>query len=156
MKNKIEDISTEDLIQELSNRQDVIFVGNYYDASHIVDYMNELDIEPSKENQDIFFNKYSGIGKLGLDFANDDLEEALLTTFNDTKDILKTKLFDCDLSTRVLTILKHHNIKYVSDLMRYTERDLINMKNLGKISLMDIRAFLASHRLSLERYEFDV
>jgi DNA-directed RNA polymerase subunit alpha len=110
--------------------------------------MNELDIEPSKENQDIFFNKYSGIGKLGLDFANDDLEEALLTTF--------MKLSDCNLSARILTVFRHHNIKYISDLMRYTEWDLINMKNFGKISLMNLRAFLDSHGLSLERYEFDV
>ena len=79
MKNEIDlkKVSTRDLMNEVSRRNDVLVVGNWYFKQHIIDKMTYLGIPTTKENIKRVFEEKD----LGLESARDDLEDFLLQTF---------------------------------------------------------------------------
>ncbi len=56
---------------------------------------------------------------------------------------------DLELTVRAANCLKAENIYYIGDLVQRTENDLLKTPNLGKKSLTEIKAVLASRGLSL-------
>lgn len=54
-----------------------------------------------------------------------------------------------ELSTRAKNSLKAEKIYYIGDLVKCTERDLLRIQNIAKITLKEIKEFLAKYSLSL-------
>ncbi|HED53051.1 MAG TPA: tetratricopeptide repeat protein [Phycisphaerales bacterium] len=72
-----------------------------------------------------------------------------------TRDVLKrnalldTPVTDFELTVRTRTCLKKMNIRTLGDLLRITEAELMNSKNFGESSLIEIKAMLAAKGLKL-------
>ena len=72
-----------------------------------------------------------------------------------TRDVLKrnalldTPVTDFELSVRTRTCLKKMNIRTLGDLLRITEAELMNSKNFGESSLVEIKGMLAVKGLKL-------
>ncbi len=67
--------------------------------------------------------------------------------------VLEMTIEDMDLSVRSYNCLKRAGISTVEDLIKKTEADLAKVKNLGKRSLEEVQAKLASYGLSLKNSE---
>lgn len=72
MKDKIDlkKIPTKDLMDEVSKRNDVLIVGNWFYKQHIIEKMTYLNIPTTKANLKRVFEEKD----LGLDSAREDLE----------------------------------------------------------------------------------
>jgi DNA-directed RNA polymerase subunit alpha len=64
-------------------------------------------------------------------------------------EILAQPIADLELSVRARNCLDSANLKALSDLVRLTETEVMNLKNLGKTSLTEIKGKLAERGLSL-------
>lgn len=67
--------------------------------------------------------------------------------------VLEMTIEDMDLSVRSYNCLKRAGISTVEDLIKKSENDLAKVKNLGKTSLTEVQAKLASYGLSLRNDE---
>ena len=63
--------------------------------------------------------------------------------------ILLKAIDDLELTVRSSNCLRAENIKYLGDLVQYTESQLIKIPNLGKKSLNEIKKILVENSLSL-------
>ena len=63
--------------------------------------------------------------------------------------ILDQLISKTDLPARALNCLKSRGLSFLGELVQLTERDLYKIKNLGRMTLMDIRIMLDSKGLSL-------
>lgn len=63
--------------------------------------------------------------------------------------LLTRPVDDLELTVRAANCLKAENIYYIGDLVQRSENDLLKTPNLGKKSLSEIKAVLASKSLSL-------
>jgi len=64
-------------------------------------------------------------------------------------ELLKRPLHELPLSRRALTGLQHENVRYIGELIQRTEYDLLEIKNLGRKSLNEIKKVLAEMGISL-------
>ena len=64
---------------------------------------------------------------------------------------LDTPISDLDLSVRASHCLENENIHTLADLARFTEADLLQVRNFGKTSLVEVTAKLAEFGLTLEK-----
>ena len=64
-------------------------------------------------------------------------------------EILAQPIADLELSVRARNCLDSANLKTLSDLVRLSESEVMNLKNLGKTSLTEIKGKLAERGLSL-------
>jgi len=64
---------------------------------------------------------------------------------------LGTPIADLDLSIRASKCMVTLGVQTVGDLLRYTEEDLLRMKNFGETSLEEIRSKLANLGLAMRR-----
>ena len=76
--------------------------------------------------------------------ATDDFDEELLKT----RQQLKTRLQDMDLSVRALNCLKAAEVDTLGDLVRFSKNDLLKFRNFGKKSLTELDQLLESLKLS--------
>ena len=60
-----------------------------------------------------------------------------------------------DLPIRPSNSLAFYGVKTLRELVALTDRDLLKMKNLGRVSLKEIKKQLAVHGLSLRRWTWD-
>ena len=67
----------------------------------------------------------------------------------DIDPLLLRPVEDLELTVRSANCLKTQNVRYLGDLVQYTEADLLQFPNLGKKSLNEIKAVLAERGLSL-------
>jgi DNA-directed RNA polymerase subunit alpha len=76
-----------------------------------------------------------------------------------TRQLLKTKLSDLDLSVRAINCLKSADVEILADLCRITKADLLKFRNFGKKSLIELEEKLTSLNLSfgtdLTKYKLD-
>jgi DNA-directed RNA polymerase subunit alpha len=76
-----------------------------------------------------------------------------------TRQLLKTKLADLDLSVRAINCLKSADVEVLADLCRITKADLLKFRNFGKKSLTELEEKLTSLNLSfgtdLTKYKLD-
>ena len=63
--------------------------------------------------------------------------------------VLSAPLTDLELSVRARNCLDGANLRTLHDLVRLSENEVINLKNLGKTSLTEIKNKLAERGLSL-------
>ena len=66
-----------------------------------------------------------------------------------TKDVsINTSISDLPLSTRSFNILARMNIKTIQDLIKYSEADLSNFTNMGKVSLLEVTNIVKKYGFS--------
>lgn len=71
-----------------------------------------------------------------------------------SEDDIKLKtIHHLDLMVRTARVLEAENILLIGDLIKKTQSDLIRTPNFGNKSLRDVQQALATHGLSLLRYE---
>ena len=76
------------------------------------------------------------------------------TTINNSKEkVLEMTIEELDLSVRSFNCLKRASINTVEDLINKTEEEMIKVRNLGKKSLEEVIAKIASLGLSLRKEE---
>lgn len=74
---------------------------------------------------------------------------SLETLLEEYKDILLAPVNALPFTIRTTNCLATENVKYVGDLVQRTESELLQISNLGKKSLDEIKETLASYNLSL-------
>jgi len=62
--------------------------------------------------------------------------------------LLGRSIDDLGLSVRSLNSLKNSNIRTLSDLVNYTEEELLKVKNVGEKALQEIGSILREHELN--------
>ena len=86
---------------------------------------------------------------------NEEFDEEVLHM----RQLLKTKLFDMNLSVRALNCLKAADVETLGDLVQYNKTDLLKFRNFGKKSLTELDDLLESLNLSfgtdITKYKLD-
>jgi DNA-directed RNA polymerase subunit alpha len=75
--------------------------------------------------------------------VTDEFDEELLKT----RQLLKTKLIDMDLSVRALNCLKTAEVDTLGDLVKFNKADLLKFRNFGKKSLTELDQLLDNMKL---------
>ena len=55
------------------------------------------------------------------------------------KDVLSTRIVELEFSVRTLNSLKNENIIYLGDLVSFTEDQLKKFRNMGMVSIIEIK-----------------
>jgi DNA-directed RNA polymerase subunit alpha len=75
------------------------------------------------------------------------------------RQLLKTKLYDMDLSVRALNCLKAAEVDTLGDLVSFNKNDLMKFRNFGKKSLTELDELVANKNLTfgmdLAKYKLD-
>lgn len=89
------------------------------------------------------------------DYGNEEFDEEVLHT----RQLLKTKLVDLDLSVRALNCLKAADVDTLGDLVVYNKNDLLKFRNFGKKSLTELEELLTNMNLNfgmdIGKYKLD-
>ena len=87
--------------------------------------------------------------------GNEEFDEEVLHT----RQLLKTKLVDMDLSVRALNCLKSADVETLGELVVFNKTDLLKFRNFGKKSLTELDELLANLNLSfgmdISKYKLD-
>jgi DNA-directed RNA polymerase alpha subunit len=62
--------------------------------------------------------------------------------------LLRTKLEDCNLSKRIINLMKYAEIETIGDLVSLNKADLLRYRKIGKKALNELDDFLESQDLS--------
>ena len=102
-------------------------------------------------------------------FADDkmdfDIEEIVSSSEFDedylhTRQLLKNKLEDMDLSVRALNCLKAADVETLGELVAFHKSDLMKFRNFGKKSLIELEEFVKSKNLdfgmNVAKYKLDI
>ena len=65
------------------------------------------------------------------------------------KDVLSIRIVELEFSVRTLNSLKNENIIYLGDLVSFTEGQLKKFRNMGMVSIIEIKEKLAEKNLEL-------
>ncbi len=76
--------------------------------------------------------------------ASEEFDESMLHT----RQLLKTKLVDLDLSVRALNCLKAAEVDTLGDLVSFNKNDLLKFRNFGKKSLTELEELVKSKNLT--------
>jgi DNA-directed RNA polymerase subunit alpha len=90
-------------------------------------------------------------------------EKAVTEEFDEsslhTRQLLKTKLVDLDLSVRALNCLKAAEVETLGDLVQFNKNDLLKFRNFGKKSLTELEELVKSKGLefgmNVSKYKLD-
>jgi hypothetical protein len=74
---------------------------------------------------------------------------ALSTEWEKMQRKLHMPVSDLEVSVRISNVLKYNNIKYLYQLVQYTDGMMVRMKNFGRKSLRELKQILAIYNLSL-------
>jgi DNA-directed RNA polymerase subunit alpha len=87
--------------------------------------------------------------------TNDDFDENTLHT----RQLLKSKLTELDLSVRALNCLKAADVETLGELVAYNKNDLLKFRNFGKKSLTELEELVKSKNLefgmNISKYKLD-
>ncbi|MEZ5199540.1 MAG: DNA-directed RNA polymerase subunit alpha [Bacteroidales bacterium] len=76
-----------------------------------------------------------------------------------TRQLLKTKLVDLDLSVRALNCLKAADVESLGDLVQFNKNDLLKFRNFGKKSLTELEDLVKTKGLefgmNISKYKLD-
>lgn len=76
-----------------------------------------------------------------------------------TRQLLKTKLVDLDLSVRALNCLKAADVETLGDLVQFNKNDLLKFRNFGKKSLTELEELVKTKGLefgmNISKYKLD-
>jgi len=111
-------------------------------------YQRILDVYPNQERANLFFKD----AQASCDMYYD--EEAQKQR-DRISQVLNIPVSDFELSVRSRNCLQKMGIKTLGDLTRSSEQDLLNSKNFGETSLVEIRDMLSSKGLALGQFSHD-
>jgi len=87
--------------------------------------------------------------------VSDEFDESSLHT----RQLLKTKLVDLDLSVRALNCLKAADVETLGDLVQFNKNDLLKFRNFGKKSLTELEELVKTKGLefgmNIAKYKLD-
>ena len=88
--------------------------------------------------------------------VSDDFDDDILQT----RQLLKSRLVDLDLSVRALNCLKVAEVETVSELISFQKSELLKFRNFGKKSLVELENFLRARGLdfgmNISKYKLDL
>jgi len=93
----------------------------------------------------------------------DSVEKTVSEEFDEsslhTRQLLKTKLVDLDLSVRALNCLKAADVETLGDLVQFNKNDLLKFRNFGKKSLTELEELVKAKGLefgmNIAKYKLD-
>jgi DNA-directed RNA polymerase subunit alpha len=93
----------------------------------------------------------------------DHVEKTVTEEFDEsslhTRQLLKTKLVDLDLSVRALNCLKAADVETLGDLVQFNKNDLLKFRNFGKKSLTELEELVKTKGLefgmNIAKYKLD-
>jgi DNA-directed RNA polymerase subunit alpha len=98
-------------------------------------------------------------GRISLELEPKQVVEEFDENTLHTRQLLKTKLIDLDLSVRALNCLKAAEVETLGDLVSYNKADLLKFRNFGKKSLIELENLVASKNLdfgmNISKYKLD-
>ncbi|GAB6394448.1 MAG: DNA-directed RNA polymerase subunit alpha [Bacteroidales bacterium] len=91
----------------------------------------------------LFSNEKIAVENIDLE-NGDEFDEEILHT----RQLLKSKLSDMELSVRALNCLKAADVETLGDLVKYNKNDLLKFRNFGRKSLTELNELLETLHLS--------
>lgn len=85
--------------------------------------------------------------KITMDSEDKTVAEEFDESSLHTRQLLKTKLVDLDLSVRALNCLKAADVETLGDLVTFNKNDLLKFRNFGKKSLTELEELVKSKNL---------
>jgi DNA-directed RNA polymerase subunit alpha len=76
-------------------------------------------------------------------------EESGVTEKEEMKRALDLPVEELGMGNRVSNVLKNKNINKLKDIVKYTEEEMLNFPNFGKVSLREVKDRLAEYNLTL-------
>jgi DNA-directed RNA polymerase subunit alpha len=86
--------------------------------------------------------------KITLDEEDKGVSEEFDESMLHTRQLLKTKLVDLDLSVRALNCLKAAEVETLGELVSFNKNDLLKFRNFGKKSLTELEDLVKSKNLN--------
>jgi len=74
-----------------------------------------------------------------------------LKTPTDVEESKKHHIVDLDFSVRALLILKQKGIIFLEDIMKYSRKDLLRFRNMGKKSMTEVEEMMKKYNLSFRQ-----
>jgi len=97
--------------------------------------------------------------KITMDAEDKTVTEEFDESSLHTRQLLKTKLVDLDLSVRALNCLKAADVETLGDLVTFNKNDLLKFRNFGKKSLTELEDLVKSKNLEFgmntSKYKLD-
>ena len=97
--------------------------------------------------------------KITIDLDSKNQSEELDEQDLRTRQLLKTKLVDMDLSVRALNCLKAAEVATLGELVKFNKNDLLKFRNFGKKSLTEIEDLIKTKGLNfgmnVDKYRLD-
>ena len=97
--------------------------------------------------------------KITLDSEEKSVTEEFDESSLHTRQLLKTKLIDLDLSVRALNCLKAADVDTLGDLVQFNKNDLLKFRNFGKKSLTELEELVKNKGLefgmNVAKYKLD-
>ena len=97
--------------------------------------------------------------KITMDAEDKTVTEEFDESSLHTRQLLKTKLVDLDLSVRALNCLKAADVETLGDLVTFNKNDLLKFRNFGKKSLTELEELVKSKNLefgmNISKYKLD-
>ncbi|MGI8892009.1 MAG: DNA-directed RNA polymerase subunit alpha [Bacteroidia bacterium] len=130
----------------------------------ILDITSDGSIHPKealKEAANILIHHFALFSdeKISIEAKMKTPSEELDESSMHTRQLLKTKLVDLDLSVRALNCLKAADVETLGDLVSYNKSDLLKFRNFGKKSLTELEELVKSKGMNfgmnLAKYKLD-
>ncbi|NLO52183.1 MAG: DNA-directed RNA polymerase subunit alpha [Bacteroidales bacterium] len=97
--------------------------------------------------------------KIALETEEKNVSEEFDENSLHTRQLLKTKLLDLDLSVRALNCLKAADVETLGDLVSFNKNDLLKFRNFGKKSLTELEELVKAKNLefgmNVSKYKLD-
>ena len=106
--------------------------------------------EALKEAAKILIQHFMLFSDEKITFDDDDkgVSEEFDESMLHTRQLLKTKLVDLDLSVRALNCLKAAEVDTLGELVSFNKNDLLKFRNFGKKSLTELEELVKSKNLT--------
>jgi DNA-directed RNA polymerase subunit alpha len=130
----------------------------------ILDIMTDGSIHPKealKEAAKLLIHHFMLFSDEKITFDTE--EKSVTEEFDEntlhTRQVLKTKLVDMDLSVRALNCLKAADVETIGELVAFNKNDLLKFRNFGKKSLAELEELVKSKGLdfgmNVAKYKLD-
>ncbi len=130
----------------------------------VIDIMTDGSIHPKealKEAATILIHHFMLFSdeKITLEVEERSITEEFDENTLHTRQLLKTKLVDLDLSVRALNCLKAADVETLGELVAYNKNDLLKFRNFGKKSLTELEELVSNKGLefgmNIAKYKLD-
>jgi DNA-directed RNA polymerase subunit alpha len=130
----------------------------------VIDLLTDGSIKPKdalKEAAKILIHHFMLFSdeKITLEKEEKNVTEEFDENSLHTRQLLKTKLVDLDLSVRALNCLKAADVETLGDLVAFNKNDLLKFRNFGKKSLTELEELVKSKSLefgmNVSKYKLD-